>query len=114
MAQTASKALPSEFAELDRFSSWILETERERYAKRLASTMEELQEFYDAAFPLLEAANKYLEQFPLQGGLPGKERNLLLLMMSLVLVSFPVEVWQQPRVPDSGAAYLDLVVEPRF
>jgi hypothetical protein len=28
-------------------------------------------------------------------------------------VSFPVEVWKQPRVPDSGAAYLDLVVEPR-
>ena len=29
-------------------------------------------------------------------------------------VSFPVEVWQQPRVPDSGATYLDLVVEPAF
>lgn len=79
----------------------------------LASTMEELQAFYDAAFPLLDKANKYLEQFPLAGGLPEPERNLLLLMMSLVLVSFPVEVWQQPRVPDSGSAYLDLVVEPR-
>jgi hypothetical protein len=45
--------------------------------------------------------------------LPDPERNLLLLMMSLVLVSFPVEVWSQPRVPDSGAAYLDLVVEPK-
>jgi hypothetical protein len=33
-------------------------------------------------------------------------------MMSLVLVSFPVEVWKQARVPDSGAAYLDLVSEP--
>jgi hypothetical protein len=30
------------------------------------------------------------------------------------VVSFPVEVWQQPRVPDSGAAYLDLLIEPRF
>jgi hypothetical protein len=27
------------------------------------------------------------------------------------MVSFPVEVWKQPRVPDSGAAYLDLVRE---
>jgi NAD(P)-dependent dehydrogenase (short-subunit alcohol dehydrogenase family) len=45
--------------------------------------------------------------------LHSAERNLLLLMMSLVLVSFPVEVWSQPRVPDSGAAYLDLVVEPK-
>ncbi|MCW2936841.1 MAG: hypothetical protein JWM19_7803 [Actinomycetia bacterium] len=46
--------------------------------------------------------------------IPEPQRNLLLLMMSLVLVSFPVEVWQQPRVPDSGATYLDLVVEPTF
>jgi hypothetical protein len=107
-------ALPAEFADLEPFSDWILETERERYAKRLASTMDELQAFYDAAFPLLPAANKYLEEFPLADGLPEPERNLLLLMMSLVLVSFPVEVWQQPRVPDSGSAYLDLVVEPRI
>lgn len=105
--------LPSEFSDLERFSDWILETERERYDKRLASTMEEMQEFYDAAFPRLEAANKYLEDFTV-GELPEPEKNLLLLMMSLVLVSFPVEVWQQPRVPDSGAAYLDLVVEPRI
>jgi hypothetical protein len=104
--------LPAEFAELEAFADWILPTERERYAKRLASTMDEMQAFYDAAFPLLEAANKYLERFGMDG-LPDPERNLLLLMMSLVLVSFPVEVWSQPRVPDSGAAYLDLVVEPR-
>lgn len=104
--------LPGEFSDLERFSDWILETERERYAKRLASSIEEMEDFYHAAFPRLEAANKYLEQFPVRD-LPERERNLLLLMMSLVLVSFPVEVWQQPRVPDSGAAYLDLVVEPR-
>ena len=104
--------LPAEFAELKPFADWILPTERERYAKRLASTMDEMQAFYEAAFPLLDAANKYLERFGMDG-LPDPERNLLLLMMSLVLVSFPVEVWSQPRVPDSGAAYLDLVVEPR-
>jgi hypothetical protein len=33
-------------------------------------------------------------------------------MQSLITVSFPVEVWKQPRVPDSGAAYLDVVREP--
>ena len=104
--------LPAEFAELEPFADWILPTERERYAKRLASTMDEMQAFYEAAFPLLDGANKYLERFGMDD-LPDPERNLLLLMMSLVLVSFPVEVWSQPRVPDSGAAYLDLVVEPR-
>ena len=104
--------LPAEFAELEPFADWILPTERERYAKRLASTMDEMQAFYDAAFPLLDGANTYLERFGMDD-LPDPERNLLLLMMSLVVVSFPVEVWSQPRVPDSGAAYLDLVVEPR-
>ncbi|WP_328833623.1 hypothetical protein OHT77_42005 [Streptomyces sp. NBC_00252] len=104
--------LPSEFAALEPFGAWVLESERERYAKRLASSMEEMQAFYDAAFPLLERASEYLDAFPL-AELPDQERNLLLLMFSLVNVSFPVEVWKQARVPDSGAAYMDLVVEPK-
>jgi hypothetical protein len=105
-------SLPAEFASLEPFGGWILATERERYAKRLASSMDEMQAFYDAAFPLLERVTAYFEQFPLDD-LPEPERNLLLLMMSLVMVSFPVEVWKQARVPDSGAAYLDLVSEPK-
>ena len=105
-------SLPAEFAELEPFSGWILATERERYAKRLASSMDEMQAFYDAAFPLLARATAYLDQFQLDD-LPEPERNLMLLMMSLIMVSFPVEVWKQARVPDSGAAYLDLIVEPR-
>ena len=104
--------LPSDFAGLTPYADWILATEPERYAKRLASSMQEMQAFYDAAFPLLESAATHLDAFEL-GELPEPERNLLLLMFSLVMVSFPVEVWKQARVPDSGAAYLDLVVEPR-
>ena len=104
--------LPSDFAGLAPYAEWILATEPERYAKRLASSMEEMQAFYDAAFPLLEPATDHLDKFELSD-LPEPERNLLLLMFSLVMVSFPVEVWKQARVPDSGAAYLDLIVEPR-
>jgi hypothetical protein len=103
--------LPAEFAALDPYSDWILATEPERYAKRLAATMADMQAFYDAAFPLLEPAMAHLDVFPLHE-LPEAERNLLYLMQSLVMVSFPVEVWKQPRVPDSGAAYLDLIAEP--
>jgi len=107
--------LPAEFADLEPFSDWVLPTERERYAKRLATSMEQMQAFYDVAFPRLAEATKYLEDYPLgEPAFREPQRNLLLLMMSLVLVSFPVEVWQQPRVPDSGATYLDLVVEPKF
>ncbi|TDT98330.1 hypothetical protein EDD99_6557 [Streptomyces sp. 846.5] len=104
--------LPAEFAELEPYSEWVLAKEPERYAKRLASSMGEMQAFYDAAFPLLERVMAYLDTFPLDD-LPEPEHNLLLLSYSLVMVSFPVEVWKQARVPDSGAAYLDLLVEPR-
>lgn len=103
--------LPAEFAALDPYSGWILATEPERYAKRLAATMADMQAFYDAAFPLLEPAMAHLDAFALHE-LPEAERNLLYLMQSLIMVSFPVEVWKQPRVPDSGAAYLDLIAEP--
>ena len=104
--------LPDDFADLEPFAAdWVLRRERERFAKRLASSMEQMQAFYDAAFPRAEAAVKYLNQFDLQQ-LPERAQNLLFLLYSLVMVSFPVEVWKQPHVPDAGAAYLDLVREP--
>jgi len=105
--------LPVEFAELEHFRSWVLPTETERYAKRLASSMEEMQAFYDAAFPRHTEILDYLDQFPLRE-LPEPQRDLTYLMMSLINVTFPVEVWQQPRVPDSGAAALPRVAEPRI
>ena len=103
--------LPVEFAELEPFADWGLATERGRYAKRLSSTIDELQAFYDAAFPRFEAAASYLEQFELDA-LPEDAKRLLWLFCSLVTVSFPVEVWRQPRVPDSGASSFDAVLEP--
>ena len=103
--------LPPAFAELEAFADWALPTEAERYAKRLASSMDELQAFYDAAFARLEDAIAYCDQFPLDAQPPDAAR-LLWLCYSLVNASFPVEVWRQPRVPDSGAASMDMVVEP--
>ena len=107
----ASKALPAEFAELERFSDWILETERERYTKRLASTMEDMQAFYDAAFPRLRAALDYCDMFPLDD-LPDDARHLLELVHSLIMVAMCVEIWHQPRVVDGGDAELRRVGEP--
>jgi hypothetical protein len=103
--------LPDKFAELEVFADWSLETEAERYAKRLASTMEEMQTFYDAAMPRLEDALGYLDALELNA-LPEDAKRLLWLVYSLVNVSFPIEVWRQPRVPDSGAAQFGMVVEP--
>ena len=103
--------LPSEFADLEPFAEWSLPTERERYAKRLASSMDEMEAFYDAAMPRLEAAMKYLDDLEFTA-LPADATRLLWLCYSLINVSFPVEVWRQPRVPDSGAANIVVVVEP--
>jgi len=104
-------ALPPEFSELEPFADWCLRTEAERYAKRLASSMDDMQAFYDAAFPRLEDAYGYLNRFDLHG-LPEDATHLLWLYYSLINITFPVEVWRQARVPDSGAASMDAVVEP--
>ncbi len=103
--------LPPEFQDLEPYADWILETEEQRYAKRLASSMDEIQAFYDAAFPRLADAMKYLDAFPLDD-LPEDAIHLLWLNYSLVNASFPVECWRQARVPDSGAATMDAVVQP--
>jgi hypothetical protein len=104
-------SLPTDFADLEPFSEWCLATEADRYAKRLASTMEEMQAFYDAAFPRLEEVLGYLDRLELDA-LPEDAGRLLMLCYSLINVSFPVEVWRQARVPDSGAASMDAVIVP--
>ena len=106
-----SSRMPEGFSDLEPLAEWSLPTERERYAKRLSSSMDELQAFYDTAFPRLGDAIAYLRQYE-PAALPEEGRNLLRLCYSLVNVSFPVEVWRQPRVPDSGAASIEVVVEP--
>jgi hypothetical protein len=108
----AATLLPPQFADLEPFATeWCLASEPERYAKRLASTMHELQAFYDAVFPRAEEAIVYLEKFPLND-LPDDAHRLLLLLYSLILVSFPVEIWHQPYIPDTGTAQFELKIEP--
>ena len=108
----ADPQLPSEFADLEPFAErWCLATERERYALRLASSMQEMKGFYAAMFPRVEAALDHCDRFPLDA-MPDDAARLLQLVHSFVMVSFPVEVWGRPAIPDTGDAYLDRVVEP--
>jgi hypothetical protein len=109
----AERMLPAEFSDLEPFvADWCLDSEPERYAKRLASTMDEIQTFYDAIFPRAEAAMTYLEQFPLDD-LPEDAHRLLKLLYSLILMSFAVEIWKQPYIPDTGTAEFELKLEPQ-
>jgi hypothetical protein len=108
----ADALLPPAFSDLEPYAAtWCRATERERFAQRMASSMEEMQAFYDAIVPRAEEALAHCDRYPLDD-MPADAERLLQLLHSLVMVSFPIEAWRQPHVPDTGAAYLDRVIEP--
>ncbi|MEX5707770.1 hypothetical protein AB1484_05520 [Parafrankia sp. FMc6] len=98
--------LPADFADLERFAAtWCLPTEAERYERRLASTMPEMEAFYDALFPRIAEALAYCDKFALDA-LPDDARRLLELVHSVINVAMCVEIWHQPRVIDGADAVL--------
>jgi hypothetical protein len=104
--------LPDRFAELEPFArAWCLATEAERYAKRMASTMDEMRELYDAAFPKIEEALAYCDKFPLDD-LPDDVRHLLELVYSTIMVAMCIEIWQQQSVVNGADARLERIGEP--
>jgi hypothetical protein len=108
----ADAMLPPEFADLEPFAAkWCLGSERERFTERMATSMADMQAFYDAIVPRAEDALTYCDKFPLDE-LPDEVLNLMHLLYSMIMVSYPVECWGQPQIPDTGSVYLDLVSEP--
>jgi hypothetical protein len=104
--------LPEPFRALEPWvADWALASRAERYEKRLSKTIDELQEFYDAIAPVAEEAMAYLDQRDLND-LSAAETTLLHLLYSMIMVSYPVNIFKQPRIPDSGAAFFDTVLEP--
>lgn len=105
--------LPAEFADLEPFAAtWCLATEPERWERRLATPMQEMQSFYDACFPRAEAALAHCDQYDLHA-LPAEVEHLLQMLLSLALVSYVVEVWLEPLPLHTGAAVIDRTREPR-
>ena len=105
--------LPREFDDLEPFAeTWCLATEPERWERRLSSSMAEMHAFYDAAFPRAERAIEYCDQFALDS-MPADATRLLQLLHSLALVSYAVEVWQQPLPVDIGSAQMHRLREPQ-
>jgi hypothetical protein len=105
--------LPEEFSEFEPFASiWCLETESERYERRMASSMSEMEAFYNAFFPRLEEAINYCDKFAL-GELPDDAVHLLQLIYSLVMVSMSVEVFHQVRTVNAADAVMQRTKDPR-
>jgi hypothetical protein len=104
--------LPEPFSDLESYAEqWCLPTEPERQQKRLATSIQDITAFYDATTPRLEEAMTWLDQYSLDS-LPPEALNLMHLMFSLCTVSFAVECWHQPHIPDIGSVRLDLVSGP--
>ncbi|MGH7966501.1 MAG: hypothetical protein ACRERD_32525 [Candidatus Binatia bacterium] len=96
----ANHLLPEAFADLEGFANgWALATETERSRKRQTSAMTEIQAFYDALLPRMDAIFAYLNQFPLEA-MPGDAQRLLHLTLSLAEVAPAVELFKQPSVVD--------------
>jgi hypothetical protein len=108
----ADALLPSAFAELEPYAeAWCLPTESERWDKRMASTMAEMREFYDAFFPRLEDAIEYCDKFSLDD-LPEDALHLLHLIYSLIMVAMSVEIMHQRRPTDAADAVMIRIGEP--
>lgn len=88
--------LPADFSDLERFSEWVLETERERHAKRYAASMDEIRDLYDTLKPRMPEVVAYLNKFPLDE-MPSDAHRLFLLGLSLMEVSNAVEMFGRQR-----------------
>lgn len=104
--------LPSGFSDLQPFVvDWALPTRAQRYEARLSKPFDELVRFYDAMAPRAEEAIAYLNGLDIDD-LPDDATTLLHLLYSMILVSYAVNVFKQNRIPDSGAAFFEMVTEP--
>ena len=107
-----TRTLPGGFEDLEPFvADWAKPTRAERYETRLSKSIDELVEFYDAIAPRAEEAIAYLDALELDA-LPDDATRLMQLLYSMILVSYAVNIFKQPRIPDSGSAFFDMVVEP--
>ncbi len=104
--------LPQDFSDLEPFvADWALPTRAQRYEARLSKPFDELVRFYDAVAPRAESAIAYLNDLDIDD-LPDDAAALLHLLYSMILVSYSVNVFKQNRIPDSGAAFFEMVAEP--
>jgi hypothetical protein len=104
--------LPDGFGDLEPYvADWARPTRKERYGMRLSKRFDELVAFYDAVAPRAEEAIAHLDGHEL-AALDEADSRLLWLLYSFVLVSYAVNVFDQPKIPDSGSAFFDCVVEP--
>lgn len=108
---SVADSLPEAFRDLDRFvSKWDREGTNPRYAERLSSSMTELEDFHDAVLARVGDIKRHLDAKSF-ADYSGSDRRLARLVFAWVPVAEAVEVFRQPRVPQSKM-YWDIRIEP--
>lgn len=106
------RQLPEGFSELEHLvDDWALPKRAQRYAARLDRPYDDLVAFYDTISPHAERAIAHLDGLDING-LGPEARRLMNLLYSMILVSYAVNIFKQNRIPDSGAAFFEMVAEP--
>jgi hypothetical protein len=104
--------LPDGFEKLEPFvETWALPSMNERYDRRLESSIDDMQVFYDAMTAQAEEAIVYLNQFELDE-MPEPALRLLWMLGSLSAVGFAVDIFHEPKVTDSAEARLAWTITP--
>lgn len=107
-----TNTLPPEFRNLENcVSAWALPEYNARWQKRLGSSYQELQAFYDRLQPQMPAIIEFLNERPLKTLTP-EEQSLLHLAEAFMEVSIAVEYFHAPDEP--GVFPASRVVLERF
>ena len=94
-----SERWPARFVALEpHAAAWALENADARLRKRMQSSMAELEAFYHAMLPQLEAALLYLDRFEF-GKLPPAQRRLHWLTLATAEAALSVEIYRAPTLP---------------
>ena len=94
-----SEPLPARFAALEPYAAaWALADAGDRLRQRMLSSMAELEAFYQAMLPHLEAALLYLDEFEF-GKLPPAQRRLHWLTLASAEAALSVEIYRAPTLP---------------
>ena len=104
--------LPKQFASLQSLvNDWALASETARNTKRRASSMQEIQDYYDAVQPQLDAIMAYLNGFTL-AETPEEAKTVLYLALMFMELSTAVELYQEVDVPEAFPAERYNILSP--
>jgi hypothetical protein len=111
MSTTENNLLPQPFAALTNQLHYALPTSKERLRARATSTMPQLQAFYDAVAPHMDAIMTYLQDFPpAEKDLEPPVLRLVHLAKAFMDISLAIELFHAPDEPNVWN-FEDMVLE---